>query len=76
MDTDVTRKRDAARTDQGEEHQDPDLASTYPSIATWVNGYGWIEMGDDVPGIPQRSVIRAPDEGGITWAVLASSTDY
>jgi hypothetical protein len=67
MDTDVSRKRGSPRTDQGDEHQESDFASTYPSIAKWVNGYGWIEMGDDLPGIPQRSFVRALDEALGTW---------
>jgi hypothetical protein len=68
MGTDVSRKRDAPRTDQGDEHQEPDFAWAYPNVAKWVNGYGWIEVGDDLPGIPQRSFIRALDEGGLIWA--------
>jgi hypothetical protein len=68
MGPDVSRKRGGPRMDQGDEHQGSDFASTYPSIAKWVNGYGWIEMGDDLPGIPQRSFVRALDEGGLIWA--------
>ena len=68
MGTDLSRKRGGPRTDQIDEQQEPDFASAYPSIAKWVNGYGWIEMGDDLPGIPQHSFIRALDEGGLIWA--------
>jgi len=68
MDTDVSRQRRAPRKNEGTERQTSVFANDYPSIAKWVDGYGWIEMGDDLPGIPQRSFIRALDEGGVIWA--------
>ena len=37
---------------------------TYPSIARWVQSYGWIEMGDDGQS---SSFVRALDEGGTVW---------
>lgn len=37
---------------------------TYPALALWVKGYGWIEIGDD--GM-NRPFIRILDEGGIVW---------
>ena len=68
MGIDVSQKRGAPRKDQGQERQVPEFARAYPNVAKWVNGYGWIEMGRDLPGIPQRSFIRALDEGGLIWA--------
>ena len=68
MGIDVSRKRGAPRKDQSHERQVLDFTRTHPNIAKWVNGYGWIEMGRDLPGIPQRSFIRALDEGGLIWA--------
>ncbi len=44
---------------------EPDaFSATYPSIARWVRGYGWIEVGEDNPGAP---FVRALDEGGVIW---------
>jgi hypothetical protein len=40
------------------------FAKAYPNVARWVHGYGWIEIGEDLPG---RSFIRALDEGGLIW---------
>ena len=40
------------------------FAQAYPSIARWVRGYGWIEMGEDLPG---HAFIQALDEGGYIW---------
>lgn len=44
------------------------FAQTYPNIAKWVLGHGWIEMGDDLFPLERRSCIRALDEGGLIWA--------
>ena len=38
--------------------------STYPTIARWVQEYGWIEIGQDDMS---QSFVRALDEGGIVW---------
>ena len=40
------------------------FASTYPTIARWVQEYGWIEIGQDDMS---QSFVRALDEGGIVW---------
>jgi hypothetical protein len=40
------------------------FADLYPNIARWVQGSGWIELGEDLPG---RSFVLALDEGGIIW---------
>jgi hypothetical protein len=40
------------------------LAATYPTIALWASGYGWVEFGID--GL-DRPFARALDEGGIVW---------
>jgi hypothetical protein len=40
------------------------FAERYPNIARWVQGYGWIELGEDLPG---RSFVLALDEGGVIW---------
>jgi hypothetical protein len=40
------------------------FAELYPNVARWVRGYGWIELGEDLPG---RSFVLALDEGGIIW---------
>jgi hypothetical protein len=55
-------------TSRGAPRRDSAFANAYPSIATWVVGYGWIELGDDLPGLPHRSFIRALNEGGLIWA--------
>ncbi len=38
--------------------------STYPTIARWVQEYGWIEIGQDDMS---QSFVRALDEGGMVW---------
>lgn len=40
------------------------FAKTYPNIASWVLGGGWIEMGRTY-GAP--SLVRALDEGGMVF---------
>jgi hypothetical protein len=40
------------------------FVEVYPSIARWVQEYGWIELGEGLPG---RSFIQALDEGGLIW---------
>jgi hypothetical protein len=40
------------------------FAEAYPNVARWVRGYGWFELGEDLPG---RSFVLALDEGGIVW---------
>ena len=42
----------------------------YPSIALWVQSYGWIEIGRDENS---SSFLRALDEGGMVWE---GSDDY
>ena len=37
---------------------------TYPSIAQWVESYGWLEIGQDENS---TSFIRVLDEGGLVW---------
>ncbi len=37
---------------------------TYPHIAEWVDGWGWIEIGND--GM-STSLIRALNGGGLIW---------
>ena len=64
----MSRQRRAPRKNERTEGEASVFARDYPNIAKWVNGYGWIEMGDDLPGLPQRSFIRALDEGGLIWA--------
>lgn len=48
---------------EARDQQDP-FAKAYSSIACWVQGYGWIEMGGDLPG---GAFIQALDEGGVIW---------
>ncbi len=36
----------------------------YPSIAEWVDSYGWLEIGQDEYS---RSMVRALNEGGMVW---------
>ena len=38
--------------------------STYPTIARWIQEYGWIEIGQDDMS---QSFVRALDEGGLVW---------
>ena len=40
------------------------LDATYPTIARWVQEYGWMEIGQDDMS---RSFIRALDDGGMVW---------
>ena len=40
------------------------LDATYPTIARWVQEYGWIEIGHDDMS---WSFVRALDEGGLVW---------
>ena len=40
------------------------LDVTYPTIACWVQAYGWIAIGhDDL----SRAFVRALDAGGMVW---------
>jgi hypothetical protein len=48
-------------------HEPPDslmLEHAYPSIAAWVDGGGWIELGQNEYS---RSFIRILDLGGMLW---------
>ena len=36
----------------------------YPSLAYWIESFGWIELGQDHYS---RSLIRTLDEGGMIW---------
>ena len=40
------------------------LDNTYPHLAAWVYGRGWIEIGQDDYS---RSFIRVVDIGGMVW---------
>jgi hypothetical protein len=40
------------------------LDATYPTIARWVQEYGWIEIEQDEMS---RSFLRALDPGGMVW---------
>jgi hypothetical protein len=40
------------------------LDEKYPNIADWINGYGWIELGQNDYS---RSMIRILDDGGMVW---------
>ena len=40
------------------------LETIYPTIARWVQEYGWIEIGQDDMS---QSFVRALDEGGMVW---------
>src|SRR5438477_1288204 len=51
---------------------DSPVARSYPCIACWVHSYGWIEIGEDLAPLQNRSFIRALDEGGLIWAGDAS----
>jgi hypothetical protein len=48
---------------EGNRHRST-FADRYPNVDRWVRGYGWIELGEDLPG---RSFVLALDEGGIIW---------
>ena len=51
--------------------QEPAFEATYPHLARWVIGGGWVELGhtDDT-----RSMARALDEGGMVWEGKESYT--
>lgn len=40
------------------------IEAAYPSVAEWVAGSGWIEIGDQDR---QGFVVRALDEGGLVY---------
>src|SRR3954471_16074130 len=40
------------------------FAEAYPHLSRWVEGSGWIEVGDDGS---RPSMIRVMDEGGMIW---------
>ncbi len=40
------------------------IEAAYPTIARWVQEYGWIEIGQDDMS---PSFVRALDEGGMVW---------
>ena len=40
------------------------FAEHYPALRRWVQGYGWIEVGQ-APGSP--ALVRVLDEGGLIW---------
>ncbi len=40
------------------------LNAIYPTIARWVQAYGWIAIGQDAMS---RSFVRALDAGGMVW---------
>jgi hypothetical protein len=40
------------------------FAEAYPHLSRWVEGCGWIEVGDDGS---RPSLIRVLDEGGMVW---------
>ena len=43
---------------------DPTFEQAYPTLARWVQHYGWLELGRVSWS---RSLIRALDEGGLVW---------
>jgi hypothetical protein len=45
-------------------HHTTVLEDTYPNVAAWVIGGGWIEIGQDDYS---RSFIRVLDAGGMIW---------
>jgi hypothetical protein len=47
------------------------LEATYPTIARWVQEYGWIELGQDDMS---QSFVRALDDGGMVWANPATTS--
>jgi hypothetical protein len=49
---------------QEQEHMAQSFDATCPTIARWVQEYGWIELGQDDMS---RSFIRALDDGGLVW---------
>jgi len=40
------------------------FSSIYPNITTWIESYGWIEIGQDENS---QSFIRVLDKGGMRW---------
>ena len=42
----------------------PPFAATYPHLARWIMGEGWVELGRTDYG---QSLARALDEGGLVW---------
>ena len=56
------------RAEERSQQQPMTFDQSYPHIAKWVRGYGWIEWGDDLFPLERPSCIRALDEGGLIWA--------
>ena len=53
--TEMSKKKDKPK---------PDVESAYPNVAEWVQGCGWIEIGDqDWQGF----VVRALNDGGLIY---------
>jgi hypothetical protein len=50
--------------------RDAPFERTYPHLSRWVQGYGWIEVGQVYYS---RSLVRVLDEGGMIWE---SDTPY
>jgi hypothetical protein len=44
------------------------FTQAYPHLSRWVQGYGWIEVGQDAY---RSSLIRVLDEGGMIWESAA-----
>jgi hypothetical protein len=42
----------------------PSVATTYPHLARWIMGEGWVELGRTAY---TQSLARALDEGGVVW---------
>jgi len=66
---DVQRLETAQRDQAAEMAHDappdePRLEHTYPHIAAWVDGGGWIELGQNEYS---RSFVRILDIGGMLW---------
>lgn len=45
----------------------PRLKESYPAIAEWASGWGWIEVGEGGTSGRRGIVARALDEGGLIW---------
>jgi hypothetical protein len=56
--------QDAGELSRRARPDSPLLEHTYPSIAAWVDGGGWIELGQNEYS---RSFIRILDIGGMLW---------
>lgn len=59
-----TTQQEAAELSHSAARVNPTLENAYPYIAAWVDGRGWIELGQNEYS---QSFVRIMDIGGMLW---------